>query len=123
MSGIVRKALELFQIEMEKINPFESSMLTELTKPSLPGGSGYNYSYTRGDVGVAVSIWDSGVFEIHTDMMNVENEDYLFFSYIPDEFEEIKFPVKSVNLFLEKINAFLFSLNKTYPNISTRLQL
>ncbi len=115
----IKRALGLFKKELENNIPFVKSEIVELSKPSMMGKSGLYYHLETDNSGVAIFFWDSGIFEISSDIIVLESDDNVFFNYVPHNYQDKNYPEESMQLFLKKINEFLTLLKKDYPNIKS----
>ncbi|HEX7905250.1 MAG TPA: hypothetical protein VF487_15365 [Chitinophagaceae bacterium] len=115
----IKSILYFLKEELENNIQFIESEIIELTEPSMMGNSGLYYHLETDSSGIAVFFWDSGVFEISTDVVVLEREDNVFFSYVPNNELKQEYPRESLILFREKIKELLSLLKETYPNIRT----
>jgi hypothetical protein len=113
----VKHILSHLKDELENNIPYVESDIVELSKPSMMGDTGLYYHLETQSSGVAVFFWDSGIFEISTDIIDLEKEDNLFFSYVPGSGQEDKYPQQSITLFIEKIKELLLIFKEKYPDI------
>jgi hypothetical protein len=65
------------------------------------GYEGMYYSFETINSGLAIFYWNTGIFEITTDLFTNEDEDNYFSSFVPPKYENKNYPDESY-IFLEK---------------------
>jgi hypothetical protein len=114
MKERIEKVLIALKYELEKAIPFTKSEITTLEKPSMMGRDGLYFNFETINSGIAVFYWNTGVFEIRTDMLTDKDGNFFLRSFVPLDYEHKHYPIESFYFFNEKINELILLLNNKY---------
>lgn len=107
MEDKISKIFGEIKSRLENSLPFVKSEIIELRKPSLPGNDGLHYSIETDNNGVAIFFWDTGVFEIMTDLIVSADGSSFFFSHTPTNYQSQKHSNDDIDFFVEKVNELI----------------